>query len=448
MANTKQAGHYELREFTLLNKSLNVSRSMIGFVGSFNIFESMNNGAIQGSAVIFESYDILNSFPIRGQEFIRVVYIDFFGKEREEYYFVYAVTNISYGDEKNPSFMQYTLNFTSPYKLLSENFRVQRAYTESIAGTKLISDYVVDAFDEYYQKPVEELFGKKLKFLLAEKTSNERTLVVPKYSPAETMNFFTRNAYSDVNPLNDGMKPSQTFRFFEARDAFLFGTNEYMRYNSMSSSTVPGTIGRPIIEYKRNYAGSISAESQVSAMTEILDVNFGTRVNTIDSIVNGGYRRKIYEFNLLTMNIDERVFDYSEEENHDPDLNPIHDKLFIRSRMSKEKEYFIFRDWDGPGVTGGEDVRKNTHFDELYTVKPTHFYNHNTNTLDIVVYGRNDIFAGSTVNITLYKHAYQMTTEEEERLNGMYLVESVNSTFNGNVFKQQLRLTRGGINIA
>lgn len=448
MSNIKQAGHYELREFTLLNKSFNVERNMLGLVGSFNILESMNNGAIQGSATIFESYDILNDFPIRGQEFIRVTYADWFGTEREEIYFVYAVTNISYGDEKNPSFVQYTLNFTSPYKFLSENFRVQRAYNVSIAGTQFISDYAKDAFDEYYQKPVEQKFRKKLKFMLAEKTTNRRSVVIPKYSPEETMNFFTRNAYSDENPLNNKMSPSQTFRFFEARDAFFFATNEYMEHQSRTSMDLPRSIQRPVIDYKRNYAGSISADSQYSAMTEILEINFGTRVNTIDTIVQGGYRRKIYEFNILTMNIDEKTYDYTEEENHDPKLNPVHDKLFIRDNMSKERETHIFRDWDGPGVPGGESIRKNTHFNELYTVKPTHFYNHNMNTLNITVYGRNDIFAGSNVNITLFKHAYQKTSEEDERLNGMYLVESVNSIFDGNVFKQQLKLTRGGINLS
>ena len=450
MSKTNQAGHYKILEFTLLNKSLNREQNMLGLVGNFNITESMNNGAIRGSVTIFESYDILNEFPIRGQEFIRMVYSDFFDVEREEIYFVYSVDNISYGDEINPSFMQYTLHFTSPYKFLSENFRVQRVYKDSIAGTQLVSDYAKDAFDEYYQKPVEALFKKKLKYFINEKTTNKRTFVVPKYTPEETMNFFTRNAYSDENPLNNGMNPSQTFRFFEARDAFFFGTNEFMEYRAQSNSNSGGDeiIGRPIIEYKRNYGGSVSAESQYSAMTEILDINFGTRVNTIDNIVQGAYRKKIYEFNLLTMNVDEKVYDYSEEANHDPKLNPIHDKLFIRENMSKEKEVHIFRDYSGPGVLGGPEIRGDTHYRELYMNKLSHFYNHNMNTLSVTVYGRNDLFAGSCVNITLFKHAYQKTTEEEERLNGRYLVESVNSVFDGTVFKQNLKLTRGGINIS
>lgn len=456
MSNIKQAGHYELLEFTLFNKSFNVEQNMLGLVGSFNIVESMNSGAIRGSATIFEAYDILNSFPIRGQEFLKVVYKDFFDVERTEYYFVYAVDNISYGDEKNPSFVQYTLQFTSPHKFLSENFRVQRAYVESLALSQLVSDYVIDAFDEYYTKPVQEVLGNRFKkTLVVENTTNAQELVVPKYSPEETMNFFARHAYSDVNPLYSAMEPSQTFRFFEARDGFFFGTNEFLEGISVKSDQSEGAAARrakpnssrQVIHYKRNYAGSISAEGQTAAMSEILDLNFGTRVNTIDTIVNGGYRRKIYEFNLLTMNVDEKIFDYTEEGNHHPDLNPIHDKLFVRERMSKEKEIHIFRDWSGPGVLGGEGIRNYTGYDKLYTMKPTQFYNHNMNTLSISVYGRNNVFAGSIIDITLYKHAYQKTTEEEERLNGKYLVESVNSVFDGNVFKQNLKLTRGGIEL-
>jgi hypothetical protein len=115
--------------------------------------------------------------------------------------------------------------------------------------------------------------------------------------------------------------------------------------------------------------------------------------------------------------------------------------------MSKRKIYYIIRDWSVPGAVEGDSVRSDTHYKELYTSKAAHFYNHNMNTLNVSVYGRNNLFAGSYINITLYKHAYQKTTEEEERLNGTYLVESVNSMFDGNVFKQQLKLTRGGIKL-
>jgi hypothetical protein len=449
MSNIKQAGHYQLREFTLLNKSLNVERDMLGLVGSFNILESVNNGAIRGSATIFESYDILNEFPIRGQEYIRITYSDFFDNERTEYYFVYAVDNISYGGEKNPSFMQYTLNFTSPYKFLSENFLVQRSYTLSTNNTQLIGDYANDLFDEYYRRPVQELFQNKLKRdLVYVPTTNNRKIVVPGYTPEEAMNFFARNAYTTTSYANK--QSSQTYRFFEARDAFFFATNEGLlmnAVNTMQGLRPPSAGSRQILEFKRNYAGSISADSQFSAMSEILDINFGTRVNTIDTIVHGGYRRRIQDIDLLTMTVNEYDYNYDDEDNHEEDLNPIHDKLFIDQYMSKRKIYYIIRDWSVPGAVEGDSVRSDTHYKELYTSKAAHFYNHNMNTLNVSVYGRNNLFAGSYINITLYKHAYQKTTEEEERLNGTYLVESVNSMFDGNVFKQQLKLTRGGIKL-
>lgn len=451
MSNTKQAGHYELVEFKIYNKSLNVAQDVTALVGSFNILESTNNGAIRGSATIFETFDILNNFPIRGQEYIKVVYKDFFDVERTEYYFVYAVDDISYGDEKNPSFVQYTLRFTSPHKFLSENFLVARSYTTSTRGTSLVSDYALDLFDEYYTQPVSELFqGKFKKGIAFTPTTNKRRLVVPSYSPEEAMNFFARNAYSTEYQNANGGVSTQTFRFFEARDTFLFAPNEglyALSENVMSANKPPAAGARQIIEFKRNYAGSVSSESQLSAMSEILDVNFGTRVNTIDTIVNGGYRRRVHDIDLLTMTVNEYDYNYDDEGNHDPGVSPIHDKLFINKYMSKRKQFYLIRDWSTTGGIEGDSVREDTHYKELYTSKPTHFYNHNMNTLNIMVYGRNNLFAGSLVNITLYKHAYQKTTEEEERLNGRYLVESVNSIFDGNVFKQQLKLTRGGIKL-
>ena len=446
----EQAGHYALESFKVYNFDRSKSIDLKFIIGSFKISESMMTGSVRGSAVVFDSRDILTTFPFVGQETIEVVYTDFFKVRRTEYYAVYAIDDVSYGHNTNGSFMQYTLYFTSPFKLLSENFRVQRAYRSSTTGTSLISDYVKDMFEEYYTRPVTETYGDKIKKSISvESTVGNQVLVVPRYTPEEAMNFFARRAYTNMNPIDAGPS-SLTFRFFEARDGFYFATNEHMYVltGEASRSSRPTSSTRPVIRFKRNYAGNVSASAQIDAMFEILDVNFSTRSNTLDTLNKGGYRRRTYEIDLLTMSVNKNnTFDYTTEFKQ-KDLAIIHNKDFINKHMTKEKEFFIVKDYASIGGNSGSGVREDAYTADIVNKKGAYFYNLGINQIEITTFGRNNVFAGSYVYVDLTKHKQANAEgglEKDKNMSGMYLVESVDSIFDGNIFKQKLILTRGGI---
>jgi hypothetical protein len=398
--------------------------------------------------LIVDSNGILDTFAktktnhggINGQELLEIVYDDFYGYTRNELYAVYAVDNINYGDEKKPGFLAYTIHFTSPHKFFSENYRVQKAYKGDKIGT-----YVNDLYNEYIQGKVPQHISAKfpaaVKSIEVENTANNRDIIVPKMNPEGAMHLFSRNAWTDVNPLGDG-ESSQTFRFFEARDKFFFATIEYMR--SLIESPLLTRTGsalepqRPMLKFYRNYAATITPSNSAAAMANIINVDFGVRTNTIDYIVSGAYKRRTYEFDIATMNVNDYVYDYTETYN-DKTMAPIHDKTFIDQYMNKEKEIFVFAAVDN----AGNDVRSQ----ELFTVKPIYFINQDNNTIAVTIYGRNDIFAGSTVDITFMKHVNAITsapTIDEER-SGQYFVETAKSSFDGNIYTQALTLTRGGV---
>lgn len=444
MANLNQAGSYTLKTFKLWSYDLTYSVDLMMSMHRFEITESMSNGALRGSALIVDSNGILDSFAdnrgINGQELLEIVYEDYYSVSRQELYSVYAVDNVNYGDEKKSGFLAYTIHFTSPHKFYSEDNRVQRAYTG-----ENISTYVTDLYGEYMRDKIPEHISKKFPFvnklLSVENTGNGRSIVVPKMNPEGAMHLFSRNAWTDTNPLGEG-ESSQTFRFFEARDKFFFATIEYMR-SLTRSQLVMGTGSklepeRGILKFYRNYSASVNPEAGAAAMQYIINVDFGTRVNTIDYIVNGAYKRRTYEFDLATMNVNDYLYDYTAQ-NNDKTLEPKHDQAFIDEHMKKEKEIFVFNAVDN----SGNDMRHQ----ELYTVKPIYFINQNNNTINVVIYGRNDLFAGSTVDITFMKHVNALAsapTIDEER-SGEYFVESAQSIFDGNIYTQALTLTRGGV---
>lgn len=445
MPNLNQPGSYTLKTFKLWSYDLEYSIDLKMLMHRFEITESMSNGSIRGSALIVDSNGILDTFAnnqgIDGQELLEVVYEDYYGLARQELYAVYAVDNINYGDEKNPGFLAYTIYFTSPHKFFSENHRVQRAYT----GEK-ISTYVKDLYGEYMREKIPTQILSKFPFadklLTVEDTSNGRNIVVPKMNPEGSMHLFSRNAWTDLNPLGNGKESSQTFRFFEARDKFYFATIEYMR-SLTQSPLVMGTGSklepeRGILKFYRNYYASVSPEAGAASMNYIINVDFGTKVNTIDYLVSGAYKRRTFEFDLATMNVNDYTYDYTEQIN-DKTLAPKHSKDFIKDHMSKEKEIFVFNAVDN----AGNDMR----YQELYTTKPMYFMNQNNNLINVVIYGRNDLFAGSTVDITFLTHTNAMVgkpTIDEER-SGEYFVEKAQSIFDGNVYTQALALTRGGV---
>ncbi len=447
MPNLNQPGSYTLKTFKLWSYDLAYSVDLTMSMHRFEITESMSNGTLRGSALIVDSNGILDSFAnvgINGQELLEIVYEDYYAVERQELYAVYAVDNINYGDEKKSGFLAYTIHFTTPHKFYSEDYRVQRAYT----GDK-ISNYVKDLYAEYMRDKIPAHITKKFPFvnklISVEDTSNARDIVVPKMNPEGSMHLFSRNAWTDTNPLGEG-ESSQTFRFFEARDKFFFATIEYMR-SLTQSQLVMGTGNRleperGILKFYRNYSASISPEAGAAAMRYIISADFGTRVNTIDYIVNGAYKRRTYEFDLATMNVNDYVYDYTTQYNNSGEskyLAPRHDQSFISENMKKEKESFVFNAVDN----AGNDMR----YQELTTVKPMYFMNQNNNAINAVIYGRNDLFAGSTVDITFMKHVNAITsapTIDEER-SGLYFVESAQSIFDGNIYTQALTLTRGGV---
>ncbi len=444
MPNLNQPGSYTLKTFKLWSYDLTYSVDLMMSMHRFEITESMSNGALRGSALIIDSNGILDSFAdgkgINGQELLEIVYEDYYSLSRQELYCVYAVDNINYGDEKKSGFLAYTIHFTSPHKFYSEDYRVQRAYSGST-----ISSYVKDLYAEYMRSNIPENVIRKFPFadklLSVEDTSNGRHIVVPKMNPEGAMHLFSRNAWTDVNPLGSG-ESSQTFRFFEARDKFFFATIEYMRSLTLSQLAM-GTGNklepeRGVLKFYRNYSASVSPEAGAAAMNYIINADFGTRVNTIDYIVSGAYKRRTYEFDLATMNVNDYLYDYPAQ-NNDKTLEPKHDETFINERMKKEKEIFVFNAVDN----SGNDIR----YQELYTVKPMYFINQNNNMINVTIYGRNDLFAGSTIDITFMKHVNALAsapTVDEER-SGLYFVETAQSIFDGNVYTQALTLTRGGV---
>lgn len=447
----KQAGAYTLHSFVLYSYDRKKSIDIKMLIHNFNLFESMSTSSIRGSASVYDTGDLIKNFPLLCEEYVEITYSDFFDVKRTDRMFVYSITDVTYPKEKNQAIISFTLNFVSVARVFTEDFRVQKTYKNTPTNGGIISGYVKDVFDEYYVKPVQE-YGVQPKEIEVEQTTGQTQFVIPRLTPEQTMQFFSRRAYS-------ANRKTQMFRFFESREKYYFASNEYMATVGVDlvgggvgqvdpglakASNNPALRDKSIPVFTMNYAGNVTPERQEGLMYEIQDINFGVRVNTIEDISIGGYKRRTFELDMVNGSIVQVDYDHAEEFNEDK-LKLPHSKPFIDNQITKYRERFVMKDYASPGMMTGYDLRPDQNFSDLYNIKMTNFYHYEKNKISLKVYGTNKLFAGDMVTLQLFERTMDNSLREDTDRSGTYIVESVDNNFYENIFTQSLVVSRGGI---
>jgi hypothetical protein len=447
-AKLKQAGHFELLSFKVTNfertKTIDINR----LIHAFNIDESMSAGSVRGSAIVYDALNILAEFPLIGEETLEITYTDFYNNQRQEIYFLYAITDVGNDDESTGKIQKYKINFVSPGKFYSENFNIMKAYKPDSISSK-ISDYVKLVYDEYYKTPMKEL-QLKTKELVIEDTQGVQSYVIPNYTPEQTMHFFSRRAISPSST-------TQFFRFFESREKYYFATNEYMdkiskNFVGVGDGLIDPRLARDtkiktgtIPIFRLNYMPDVGADKQIMAMSEIIDIEYGDRVNSVEDITVGAYKKKTTEIDIMNGAVVQYEYDHITEFKH-PGQKLIHTQAFIDRHISAEDETFVVKDYHSTGATTGSSIRNNQYYPTLYNYKRANLYHYRRNQIAVTINGRNNIFAGSMIDLEI--NAIKTNTVDlDKEKSGRYIVESISSVFFENTFRQKLVLSRSGIGI-
>jgi hypothetical protein len=467
--NFRQAGFFDLKRFEIVGYNGSPRVDVKKLIYSFNIYESMTTGSVRGTVELHETVGLLHNFngavsgsdtniPLRGEEFILIEYEDFFGEVRKDVFFLYSITDVRAESSNNQAMWSYKLHFVSVPKVFAENERIRKSFRDT-----LISENVRAVFDQFYGSNSEipqklaQAFPNDpnlLKDIVIQETDIPQWLVVPNFNPEQTMHFFARKAWS----ANRKEAFSQTFTFFESREKFYFCTDEYMR--DIMSIGGPGAVSNPrlitgansdIKRYGQLYGADNTPEGQIKLMDSIIDIRYDTLVNVIDEINQGNFIRNTIELDIMSNAIVDNPYDYRDEFQANNGVRPNRQKLrhtseFITERMDKEHQKYVIKDYSGPGVPGGREVRPNTNYPDLYNRKHTHVRHTNKNRVQCVVYGSNSVFAGDIVNLQMIKHQADTTASPKIDLerSGNYLVESIDNIFVGDVYTQRLVLTKNG----
>jgi len=164
------AGTYELISFKIYDyPDKNKFVEIRNLVHVFNIVESIFTGSIEGTAKIYDAVGIFYNFPLRGQEYIEIEYRDYIGIKRTNKFMLYSITNVKKSNDFADNVLEYTINFTSLSKYLSERFSISRCIANGVGNSRSyipISEQVKVIHNDYYAyiQVMRQMFHRKVKF--------------------------------------------------------------------------------------------------------------------------------------------------------------------------------------------------------------------------------------------------------------------------------------------
>lgn len=424
------AGTYELLSFKiidLLDPSREVELKKI--VASWDLVESIKSGSIKGTAKIFDAKGLFYNFPLRGQEIIEVKYSDFKYEEKTHKFMLYSVTDVQPAKKTDDNNLQVVLNFVSFGKWWSERFKITRCFAEGSEGSRRylpISEQVETLFDEYY---VDKGRGTDKEIEIHD-TEGEQKIIIPNMTPEEAMHLLSRKSFT----ANDFV--SNNYRFFENRDKYYFvNMEEHIAFTDNSQLFIYASTPK-----------DDSPEGELLKMQNIINLNFGETVNTLDIIRNGGYNRRLREVDIMNRQILDNEYEHLDEYKNYvyPDVDKFklpHSDEMIKTHFNKFHDTYVFKDYPAPDEPNASGLRPKTYYSDIYPHKGANLFHYNQSKIEIQIYGTNEVVAGDVIKLELPQ--FKVKGEIDVERSGFYLVESIVNDFFENIYTQTLTLSKG-----
>jgi hypothetical protein len=430
--NNKPAGTYQLLQFKLTAISGEGSSEGVdlrNIVHTWTLNESITSGHIRGSAKVYDSKGVFYNYPILGQERLEIVYKDFKGEELTEDMFVYSVTDVRPSSRSDDNSLEYVLHFVSWGKFFSERFSIKRCFAEGVGGARRylpVSDQAEILFRDYYYKDGE---GTQ-KQIEIHPTDGESKLIVTNMSPEEGMHLMSRNGYSSEFPSN-------MFRFFEARNKYWFANIEELVTFEDSGQTFFYSSGMV----------DDTPDGQLLKMQQIMNLEFGTQVDTIGMLKRGAYFRNVEELDFQTRTINRFEYNHLDEFKNftypdgSDNIKLRHTDDMINDHLNDPTTTYVIKDYADADLPNATAIRPRTYYGEIYNNKGALLENYAASRLKIQIYGTNEVFAGSVISLDL--PMIKTNNEEDNSRSGKYLVETVENTFFENTYTQNLTVVKG-----
>lgn len=414
-------------------------------IGKIGFSQSITQVAWTGSARIYDTTGLLESFPLRGEEelFLRLVSNDT-KYEVSLSCQIYKIDNMKTMESNNG--VMYTIHFISKTSYESGKRRIINSFKD-VSG----SDIVKQIFKKYFAelKPASEKeilpFGTN-KYKLNDTYNRNRRLyiqptqgfmrvVIPNYGSGAAMNFIAGKSYSTTSP-------SCSYKFFETFEGYHFVTDEFLIKKAIENKKVINLFYDTFV--------SLDPKKVLEQVDTIETFTNTNRVDVAKDTHSGGYMNKVIEIDYVRRKVTENIFDFSNSAGYIDTTgnvttisNDIHTEDFIKDSFTEENSMrmLVYKDYSQEGDIPGT-LRADQYYNEIISRRISNQHHMSSIGVSIGMKGRLDIAAGNLININASAFSGSSDKTDNDQIGGYYLVQAVTHTIDKSVLTTEARLIK------
>jgi hypothetical protein len=392
-------GDVTLERLELINGA-NVSVDLKSVFTEIELYEDIMSHSLSGSIVIVDVHDLMNKFPIVGEETLKLEYKTSGFKDEYKVSLIFKVYKLSNFEIQNPHKQSYTLHFTTLETMVDLNKRLSKAYKGT--ADQIIKKILAGIDGLGTAKPVE-----------LDTSSNIIKFVSPFWTPFKCINYATSRAQSV-----DSFKASN-FTFFE--------TNKKYKFKSINNIFDKNNTPKIVYNYNNDMGRDSTADTSVrdvaAEMSKIYKMNIDTRFDMIARLEQGMYSHFVWDHNLLLKTLNKRYYSYATDftsTNHLAE-HPVNSGAFGFSKNTLMSSISTY-----PQVHTGV---KEDNYGKIITNKMPLMAQLESYKLDLTVHGRTDLEVGDLVWLNI--GGMEVLDQEDRKkpldntYNGRYIVLSI-----------------------
>lgn len=393
----KYAGDIAISDIKIVSANgvlLDVYNQMV----EMNIYEDIAAPAVSGDIILNDSLDLINIFPLIGEEKILITFKTPGFDSEAQFSMVFYIYKMSDREQTGNRNVTFTIHFTTFEAVRDLNSKISRGYTGKI--NDLVRRQLTDS--KHLQTNKDLFIGN---------TKNSLTYVSNYWTPFQNINYLAARAISETNS-------AANFMFFENHKGYVFEaldnlvvTPALCLYSYDEQNRMPRGDGGSVRTPYRDL-------EQIEKYTIVEPFNY------MNKIQMGGIRSKAIFHDITTKRYETKTFDYDARFDQHNHLNPYRMKTAGMPARNTSRIELVNRAYD-TFVTMRTDRAKEWYMQRLMQLSEIF-----STRLNMEVPGRSDMVVGCVVDILLYKMAPGDNKKKESSLldnvfSGRYLVSKV-----------------------
>ena len=408
MSDNIEPGGYIVKKCTLSNYDGSKTLSIGDMITGIEIKEDITEVSIQGFLTVADSTNVIDSFPIIGEETLVLEIEDFYKKSNTYEFHVYGIDTL--GTNNIGTYQAYVLRMYSKDFIKTETFELSLSYRGKI------SESVKSVYNDYF------VSGKQIE---VEETLGEHTFVVPNLTPVETILMMASKSLSDVYK-------SSNFVFFERKDKYFFGTHEKLFEDGRKT------------EKKYFYSSSNSdVEDKIQQMNKIQTLSLNKRMNLLEEMRNGAGISRVIKLDLATKtfeNLDYKHYERVKVYIHtDSVQKEYHTTKFNQDFFGDDNitnKYLVFQD----------STRTDQPYQDIISQRLSSAYYLNSISMYIKLYGANDLNVGDMIRLELQDFSSANDYKKNHpTLSGLYMISNIKSVYDGSRWNMTVGLLKDSL---